>query len=191
MKETFNFTEVTIKDNSYSDILIKGERHPALVNINDDKNRCVVLLPEIPMAIILNKSEYEECYQAGISRECTISEAIEELKHKSIVTWVAENTKDYDIFMVYPTENKHVSNNVEGHGGHEFLDKDKGYLAVQHRDHKDDLVIQVRKGAIFYLLDDGSYGKQPLEYNAMTYATMKEIKYIINNDYKHWGTVNV
>lgn len=120
---------------------------------------------------------------------------IEYLKSEEIRRWLVENkiAEKFNIGTVIIPKNTRLTNNVEGNGGAEFFEFPFGTLYVSRRD-TTDLMVQIRKGSVFYIdmVTTATTLKAAPFRNILhqDYRTLKEIKYIIENDYKHWSGLN-
>lgn len=108
------------------------------------------------------------------------------LKSITINKWANDNVKGiYEIYSIRPSKGIQVTNNVSGYGGSEHLTLEHNLLAVKLVNSSHDFMTQIRKGSIFYLEDNTVFSKQELELDALSYEVLKEIKFIIENDYKY------
>lgn len=110
------------------------------------------------------------------------------LKTISLSKWIDENVKGkFNIYNVIPTVNTAVVNNVDGNGGNEFVFKDRRIFAIQRVEGQEDsYLVQIRKGAIFYLNTDfGSHYLETIPLESLDYPQLKEVKFMIDNDYKY------
>lgn len=108
------------------------------------------------------------------------------LKSITLNKWISEEVKDkYVVYTLHPSRNINIDNNVVGNGGSEFIMRDHTLLAVKHVSDNEDLMTQIRKGSIFYLKEDEVFIKEELELDTLSYEVLKEIRFIIENDYKY------
>ena len=110
------------------------------------------------------------------------------LKSISILRWINKNVAGkFNIYEVQPLANMGLLNAVGNkNGGFERLSPRMNLLGVTHKDNEDDLMVQVRKGSIFYI-DNPRPGIaiKPKSLNSLSYEELKEVKFIVENDYKH------
>lgn len=107
------------------------------------------------------------------------------MKKRSIEKWTEENVDCERVVKVRAKLSCCVPNSAGPHSGSEWFNNGDVYLGVFNNNKE--LLIQKRKGAIFYLgeefMNNFERVEDYLEPN-FTYDEMKEIRYIIENDYK-------
>lgn len=116
--------------------------------------------------------------------DITIDSIADILKNKQIERWVDENISPSSIKLVTFTDNCRLYNNASYLSGAEYFNKNEVYVGLVSP--SGDLMIQKRKGVVFYLSDSSApleikeYG----EIKGHTYTILKEIKFMYENDHK-------
>ncbi len=146
-------------------------------------NQIVDIHPDVEFFSFTIKEPFED---NNNSRTKSIREY---LKSISLNKWVQENVKDKRVvFAITTNTNIQIDNDVKGYGGSHYFPSMLTYIAVSSGD--DNLILQSRKGAVFYIKKDNDvFHKTELQIEDLTYDNLKEVKYLIENDYKD-GSLN-
>lgn len=114
----------------------------------------------------------------------TISQYLELLELRK---WVSYNVFDkFNIVRLTPTIGRGFRNNVSSlDGGFEHVEEGVQLLALKHQSFNNDTVVQLRKGCAFYLLDSPEIIQEELIIGSLNLKDLKEVKFLIENDYKY------